>query len=127
MPSSTTTGPTTTGTPAGPLHRLRLRLGRRLGEADGNWAKPPAIASLLCAPVLCLYAYYGGPLRTGGLESALPTAVFAGVVALLLAWVLPHRKATRFSRIAFSVTGTALVMLPILIGAVAVLGMIFLV
>ncbi|MFI0739494.1 hypothetical protein ACH4PU_15620 [Streptomyces sp. NPDC021100] len=112
-----TTRKSATATPPGGFRRLCRGIDRRLGPADERWAKPPAVASLLCVPALLFYALSIDEFGLDDRRSGVATMAFAGLVALALAWLLPHRESARFGRVTFAVTGAALLLLPALLFA----------
>ncbi|MER5780474.1 hypothetical protein ABT104_01920 [Streptomyces mobaraensis] len=119
---------TTTRTPSaapvtGRFRRLARRIDRRLGARDEHWVKGPAVVSLLALPALLWYAFGDGFLIIGG--GALAAVLFAGVLALAVAWLLPHREAMRSARLTFAVTAIALLVLPIVLTVVMVVVVVF--
>lgn len=52
--------------------------------------------------------------RADGYTSGIETAILGGMVLLLIAWVLPHRRSMRGLRMATAGTGLGCALLPVL-------------
>ncbi|MGK5639767.1 hypothetical protein ACSNOK_15855 [Streptomyces sp. URMC 126] len=114
-----TSQPTRTSEPApdaapapgeGLFRRLWRWADRRLGPADERWAKAPVAASVVCFPALLFYACNIHELGLDTRRSGATATVFAGLLALAVAWLLPHRRSLRSSRVTFAITGAALLL-----------------
>ncbi|MBC2874898.1 MULTISPECIES: hypothetical protein [Streptomyces] len=126
MASTTTRTPSATSSAApatGRFRRLRRGIDRRLGERDERWAKGPAVVSLLVLPALLWYAFGDGFLVIG--DEPLAAVLFAGALALAVAWLLPHRESMRSARLTFTVTAAVTILLPIVITVVTVVFVVF--
>ncbi|KAB7852671.1 hypothetical protein [Streptomyces mobaraensis] len=121
---TTTTTRTPSAAPAtGRFRRLAHRTDRRLGARDEHWAKGPAVVSLLALPALLWYAFGDGFLIFD--DGPLAAVLFAGALALSVAWLLPHRESMRSARLTFAVTAVTLIVLPVVLTVVTVVVVVF--
>ncbi|MBZ4322820.1 hypothetical protein [Streptomyces huiliensis] len=116
--ASTTTSTPSAAPATGRFRRLYRRIDRQLGGRDERWAKGPAVVSLLAVPALLWYAFGGEFLIVD--DGPLAALLFAGALALAVAWLLPHRESMRSARLTFTVTAAVTLLLPIVLTVVMV-------
>ncbi|MFE9020310.1 hypothetical protein ACFYNL_17365 [Streptomyces sp. NPDC007808] len=84
----------------------------RLFAADPAWWKAPFAATLLGLPLLAWeYGVYGADGYAGALEALL----YGGLVLLVVAWALPHRRSARMLRTTAACAGVVCAVLPLLL------------